>query len=223
MPSLSPEQATRVERAAPRVKQIAHAVHRSLWHIPLEELRSAGYEGLVHAALRYDPDSGVPFAAFAYYRIRGAMIDYGRRSTPGSRSVARAQRSLAAQQSILEEAQELHSDQHLTLRDRVAQARQVVARATAVALLARTTDADPETTAARDEDPESSVISTETRHRLHTAVAAMDSVEQDMIHAIYVDGKNMHEYARELGVNASTVSRRHARIVAKLALRLGER
>jgi RNA polymerase sigma factor (sigma-70 family) len=43
--------------------------------ISLEELKSAGYLGLVESANRYEPAKG-SFTTFAYPRILGAIIDY---------------------------------------------------------------------------------------------------------------------------------------------------
>ena len=36
---------------------------------------SFGREGLLDAARRYDPERGVPFRAYANFRVRGAIID----------------------------------------------------------------------------------------------------------------------------------------------------
>jgi len=41
----------------------------------VDDLISAGTIGLIEAADRYDPKRGVPFASFAYRRIKGAVID----------------------------------------------------------------------------------------------------------------------------------------------------
>ena len=44
-------------------------------HVDRDELRGAGAAGLVDAAHRYDPSTGVPFARYASIRIRGAILD----------------------------------------------------------------------------------------------------------------------------------------------------
>ena len=43
--------------------------------ITFDDLCSAAYLGLVQAARIYDPDRGVPFRAFASWRIKGAVVD----------------------------------------------------------------------------------------------------------------------------------------------------
>jgi RNA polymerase sigma factor FliA len=46
----------------------------------LDELVAYGSKGLVEAAERFDPTRGASFTTFAYYRIRGAMVDGLRQS-----------------------------------------------------------------------------------------------------------------------------------------------
>lgn len=50
--------------------------------IDRENLEAAGVLGLVEAAGSFDPQRGVPFSAFAYNRIRGAILDELRRNCP---------------------------------------------------------------------------------------------------------------------------------------------
>jgi len=47
-------------------------------HLDRGELLAAGRLGLVEAAERFDPSTGVPFGAFAIHRIRGAVLDVAR-------------------------------------------------------------------------------------------------------------------------------------------------
>src|SRR5688572_257966 len=47
--------------------------------IEFDELLADGALGLLHAAIRFDPSRGVPFARFATRYVRGAMIDAARR------------------------------------------------------------------------------------------------------------------------------------------------
>lgn len=48
-------------------------------HIDVQDLIGAGYVGLMQAAERYNPASGKNFSAFAWFRIRGAIIDSQKR------------------------------------------------------------------------------------------------------------------------------------------------
>lgn len=59
-------------------------------HIAIEDLLQCAMLGLYHAITRFDPVQGVSFEAFAYPRIRGAILDELRASDHMSRT-ARAQ------------------------------------------------------------------------------------------------------------------------------------
>lgn len=49
--------------------------------VEIEDLESAGVIGLIQAVERYDPEAGIRFKTFAWYRIIGAIQDYLRGST----------------------------------------------------------------------------------------------------------------------------------------------
>src|SRR5699024_1818779 len=44
-------------------------------NVEFEDLVSWGYQGLLEARERFDPNLDATFSSYAYYRIRGAMID----------------------------------------------------------------------------------------------------------------------------------------------------
>jgi RNA polymerase sigma factor (sigma-70 family) len=63
------------------VKRVARRVRQMFTHyIQIEDLEQAGYLGLVSASDTYDPRTG-PFPNYAYWRIRGEMIDSQKRRT----------------------------------------------------------------------------------------------------------------------------------------------
>lgn len=75
----------------PLVATVAAGLRRDLRLPPGvgDDLESAGREGLVRAAQRFDPSRGVPFGAFAHHRIRWAMLDGLRRESELPRHVHR--------------------------------------------------------------------------------------------------------------------------------------
>lgn len=56
------------------------------WGCEFEDLEGAAMLGLCSAAQRYNEGCGVDFKCFAYYRIRGAIIDFYRKSMGVKRS-----------------------------------------------------------------------------------------------------------------------------------------
>jgi RNA polymerase sigma factor for flagellar operon FliA len=78
------------------VYSIAKKVHDT-FRVPdaIEDLVGYGSVGLLEAAARYRPDSGVPFVSFAYHRVRGAILDGLRRQGWQTRGEYAAQLRLA--------------------------------------------------------------------------------------------------------------------------------
>jgi RNA polymerase sigma factor for flagellar operon FliA len=58
------------------VRFIAARIASSLpVHVELEDLIQTGTLGLIDAVRRFDPSKGIPFPAYARYRIRGSILD----------------------------------------------------------------------------------------------------------------------------------------------------
>lgn len=220
MPRLTADQAARVEEITPRVDRLAIVVQRSWPTLSIDELRSAGYEGLVQAALRYDPSCGVTFGTFAHPRIKGAMLDHGRRQHPGSRRLTRAQRALAAHAELYPDPSESQIGKQSTLLERLHVAQAQVEQAATATLLTHSLE---DHVTARDRDPESHVIDDELKSRVRHQIALLAPDERALIEAIYLHGEAMTEYADRVGVNRSTITRRHQRILERLGKRLRPR
>jgi len=192
--------------------------------LSIDELRSAGNEALVRAALRYDPASPASFSTYAHYRVRGAMIDAIRKRSPGLRTRARALIRLEATQALLEQASEdqaarqRHADKVQTLEQRVQSAREIVRRAALVMRMASPhNDELDRATDEEGEDPEQLLFAADRRAQLWTWIDALSEPDRALVQAVYVRGLSMQEYADEIGVSGATISRRHARIVAGLS------
>lgn len=77
------------------VRALAHRLAQRLpTQVELGDLISVGVMGLIDAAGRYRPSTGVPFEAFARRRVRGAMLDALRDLDWAPRSVRRLRREL---------------------------------------------------------------------------------------------------------------------------------
>src|SRR5947209_5817221 len=77
----------------PLVRRVAGRIARRLpSHVQLDDLISAGTEGLIDAARKFDPSKGVAFGAYAEIRIRGAVMDELRQHDFVPRSLRRRRR-----------------------------------------------------------------------------------------------------------------------------------
>src|SRR3954470_10079473 len=85
------------------VELISRKMARKLGaRIDHDELVAAGREGLLDAARRFDPARAVPFGAYATYRIRGAIIDWIRKSVDVPRRAHERLRALEATSAVNE-------------------------------------------------------------------------------------------------------------------------
>lgn len=219
---LTAEQRRRVEATAARVGRLARAIAPTMPQVSVDDLISAGNEGLVRAALRYDPASEVPFTGFAHYRIRGAMIDCARRTTPAVRRRTRAMQTMATTQSLLEQAQReqvaLDAKTARSLQERVQAAADIVAQTTAAILFSKLAKVEPDRVAAKGApDAEQTLLGAELRGLLHEAVDSCGDGDRALIDALYFDGESMRAYAQRTGKSVSTVSRRHTRLIRRLS------
>ena len=73
------------EAYRPLVMRVVRRLGQRAQRAEREHLVSAGYLGLCDALQRYDPSHGLPFAAYATVRIRGAVLDELRAADPLSR------------------------------------------------------------------------------------------------------------------------------------------
>src|SRR5438105_1748860 len=65
-----------VEKHLPLVQSVARKLKAQISaRVEFDDLIGYGSKGLIEAAERFDPKHGVAFTTFAYYRIRGAMLD----------------------------------------------------------------------------------------------------------------------------------------------------
>jgi RNA polymerase sigma factor for flagellar operon FliA len=215
-----------VEEHLGLVEGIAGKLKRTIGRsIPFDDLVGYGNKGLVEAAARYDARQGVTFRTFAYYRIRGAMLD-------GLRTMGWYSRSDYARHRAEERANELLSN---------AAERQAAARAATGAGAARD-GADPAAALAEIEDllsqvgtihiasldaaanladerlppPDAGLTSADRSARLRAAVNALPDTERRLMELYYFQDKTLEEAGGVLGLSKSWSCRLHARAVSLL-------
>lgn len=225
-PPLSDEQAARVERHTDLVHRLAQRIAREIPHtLTVDELASVGNEALVRSVMRYEPDGAASFSTYAYYRVRGAMIDEIRKRTPGRRKYQRALIRLEATQALLSEAADsqqaqARSGQRQTLEQRVELARDLVRKAAVAICLSEPEDRVVDEVPGEEPDPEQQLLDADVRSRLWELVDELDAEQRVIVEALYIHGLQMKDVAAQLGTSIATVSRRHGRIVELLGKRV---
>jgi RNA polymerase sigma factor for flagellar operon FliA len=214
------------------VEKIARQIRRSVGYgLDLEELVSFGREGLLDAARRFDASRGVPFHAYASFRVRGAVIDgirsmgrLPRRAHERLRGLDAASRvSEGAAEDVLGSAPkgsahdaERALDAHLA----------AMATAMAVGLVSESAtgdDGEPTPLDARS-SPEEAVGRAELLAAVRDAIGALPREEAELVRRHYLEDERFDRVASDLGLSKSWASRLHTRAIQRLANKLrGER
>lgn len=232
MPAPDPPQVESLVRAhLALVSVVAKQLVRelNLPHHLQGDLESAGREGLVAAASRFDPERGVPFRRYANHRVRGAMLDALRRERQLPRRTYERLQMLAVALPLNEQASEdlaappapganAPADADARLAEHLAN----LATAMAVGLLARDVVIDTDGSfGAADSDLPADVQfeRAEARQQVMTAVEELPDQERTLVRRHYFEGERFDHVASELGLSKSWASRLHTRAVARLTKR----
>ena len=216
----------RVDAHLDLVRRVAGRLRKQLpGHFDVEDLVGYGAAGLIQAAERYDDRSGTPFPQYAYYRIRGAMLDGVRRMGLKRSQVERwrAEERVATYLESLadkEEGARADGSASPTLEDDL-RAMLVALQGAATSHMVSLDAADLEVAAHRPAADDEIVLG-EAKSRVQAALAALPERERTFIQKMYYEGKSLTEAGSEIGVSKSWASRLHARAVELLRKELDE-
>lgn len=185
----------------------------------LDDLVGAGNVGLVEARARFDPTRGVTFSSFAYYRIRGAIIDHVRKSSVLSRRAYEHLKQAEAMDRVAEQAGEDRAADPVGRGDPESTARALedtLGRLTAAFVIACVGQDENES----GETPEASALGMEANLRLRAAVDGLPERERALVVGHYFEGRRFDEVAAELGVSKSWASRMHTKALERLRARI---
>jgi RNA polymerase sigma factor for flagellar operon FliA len=193
----------------------------------LDELTAFGQEGLLDAARRFDPSRGVPFRAYANYRIRGAMLDGVRKDAPLGRrlhhKLAAASSAALAAEGELEFASQGGGTDAGAAEQFLHEHLSGVATAAALGLLARSeggASGAELTSETSDATPEELVARARLMDAVMKAIQELPADEAELVRRHYFEDKNLDAAGEELGMSKSWASRLHARAVTRLGKRL---
>lgn len=226
----SPEVLERFEQQLELVDIVARQTLRAMGSlVELDDLRSFGREGLLDAARKFDSARGVPFRAYANFRVRGAIID-------GIRSMAQLPRRAyqrlnglsaslrvsegAADDSFGSPATPTRAQADQALGDHLA----AMAAAISVGLIAPAAvgEEGEQVQVSTAESPEEAVSRAQLLELVQRAIEALPDDEAQLVRRHYLEGERFDHVAQSLGLSKSWASRLHTRAMQRLAKRLRE-
>jgi RNA polymerase sigma factor FliA len=186
-----------------------------------EDLVACAYQGLLEARQRFDPSRGVQFKSFAYYRVRGAVLDGVRRMAYLPR---RAYARLKAAETLDLEGEPTVGANATSATDRVAEADSALRAIDGIlgrVAAAYCTAASASGEEREAENPEQSAIDRQQQTLVRAALEVLPEQERFLIRGHYLDGRNFDELAAELGLSKSWASRLHSRALGRMREALG--
>lgn len=186
-------------------------------HVNVDDLVSAAMGGLLRAARGYDADRGVPFAAYAATRIRGAILDELRGADWASRSLRTKARSLQqAADTLGGGIREAAAAAGLSEQE----ARAVIADVQRAHVLSVDGLLDGESGGgalpAERATPEGALLDREQTGYVRDAVAVLPERLRHVVVGSFFEERTMSDLAAELGVSESRVSHMRAEAMSLL-------
>lgn len=225
----SPEILERFHGSLELVDMVSRKIRRTLGAaVQLDELLSYGREGLLDAARKYDATRGVPFRAYANFRVRGAILDGIRSTARLPRRMHERLRALDAAYRVSDGASEdvlgaLPPPGSVADAERALDAH-LAAMTTAMVVglvseAAHGDDGEP-TSVDGGKSPEEAVSYAEMLAKVREAITLLPPEEAALVRRHYLEGERFDHVAAELGLSKSWASRLHTRAIGRLAKRL---
>jgi RNA polymerase sigma factor for flagellar operon FliA len=224
----TPEVLERFQSELELVEIVARQIARSMGpSVELEDLLSFGREGLLDAARRFEAERGVPFRAYANFRVRGAIIDGVRSLAQLPRRAYERLNGLSAALKVSEGAADdtftsptsstrAQADQ--ALGDHLA----AMATAISVGLIAPTGvgEEGEQIQVSNADSPEEAVSRAQLLAVVQSAIADLPEEEAVLVRRHYIEGERFDHVAQSLGLSKSWASRLHTRAMQRLSKRL---
>lgn len=207
-----------VDEYSALVGSIVSRLRRTLAiRVELEDLEAYGIEGLLDAHTRYDPAAGVVFASFAYYRIRGAILDGCRREGWLSRDRSRKARREELVDEYLETsgATAAAAPAPKSFAEALDRVTNVVDDVAMIHLLHEDDGAVLDTSSTQPAQYRRLERRTN-RKLLRAALNTLDDEEREVIIRFYFEREKMDDIGAVFGHSRSWVSRVHTRAIESM-------
>ena len=211
--SLQPAEDAAVTENLPLVRYIAARIASTIpASVELDDLIQTGTVGLIDAVRRYDPSKGIPFPAYARYRIRGAILDALRALDWATRS-QRSQRKAIASAAAADGSVEAEPAQF-----------RFFSLGPVVSLSSRRQSnwescdemPAPDVPCGENLHPDRLFEANEAKELVHKALDVLPDRYRKVVVMYYSGDWSMRDIGRSLGVNESRVSQIHKAALGKM-------
>ena len=194
-----------VRQHLPMVHSIARKIRERVRQVDYDDLVAFGLQGLLEANQRYNQYQGTTFSTFAYYRIKGAILDGIRVMTRGN-TILRFEEAAAAyletkpiESANIEEENRLHKN--------FSSFAETLQELSTIFISA----ASKETS-----EPTTSLEKRNLQKRVRMGLQSLIPKERQLIEMHYFEDFSLVEIAERLSMSKSWVSRTHQRAITNL-------
>jgi RNA polymerase sigma factor for flagellar operon FliA len=203
------------------VRSIAWKIHQQLPpHVELDDLIGYGQIGLAEAARDYDPERRTEFTTFAYYRIRGAILDGLSRLAWFNRAEYHQGRYERFANEVLQpEAGAAGRSSESAHQEDVAWFREATSALAVVYLMSAgsRSSRDPSEIESPQPSPDAAAMRQEMCGKLRSLVEQLPSDARVLIQKAYFEGLSLKEAGEQIGISKAWASRLHAKSLQQLA------
>lgn len=203
-----------VEAHQELVEKVVRRLRRELdLSCDLDDLRAWGQQGLLEAKGRFDAARGVRFSTYAYYRVRGAILDGVRKQGWLSRRAYAKLRAHEAADAVGEQLAVQEAQQPSTAAaDRAQKLDDALGKISAAYVMSAVGQGEEHA----PEPPDAHLHATELRGSVQHGLAQLPERERGLLQAVYFEGVTIEEAGRRYGLSKSWASRLHAKALERM-------
>jgi RNA polymerase sigma factor for flagellar operon FliA len=219
-----------IMKYAPLVKYIAERLAiRMPSHISKDDLTSAGILGLFDAIDNYDSSRGIKFETYAFYRIRGAVLDEMRRLDWIPRSIRKEVQEIEAAITAVRVKLGRDPEDHeiaLELGVSLESYFKMIDKAKGINLLSLDEPVMGSSVTAVDKmesttpSPLDELNKNEVKNIIADALSNLSEKEQLVVSLYYFDELTLKEIARVMELTESRISQIHSKVIITLRAKL---
>jgi RNA polymerase sigma factor for flagellar operon FliA len=207
------------------VRSLAWKIHCKLpKHVDLDDLVSYGQIGLAEAARDYEAGRG-HFTTYAYYRVRGAILD-GLSKMRWFNQADYYQGKYEQMANEVLDCEDNKTEPSSQVEDDARWLKNVGGALATVYMFCRCKDDQASGADGVEDDtvaaPPAMLLKREIHEKLHQLVNALPPDAATLIRAAYFEGLSLKEAGERIGISKAWASRLHAKTLEKLARSLEE-
>lgn len=216
------EKSVLIEKNMHVVKKIAYYyVGRVHQVVEVEDLLQIGMVGLIEAAHNYEPHDGVVFESYARLRVKGAIVDFLRKSSNLCRGTIKRKQDFDKATRKLEldlkrnpDAKEIAQELKIEVSDLMSWQHDFAA--SKHQSIEEATDAYGDFLFSMDKSVEEKILNGELKHILRSNIDKLNSQQLMVLQLYYVEELNVYEIAEVLSVSTGRVSQIKSAAIKKL-------